>query len=474
MPASKLTRALCDAAKSERGRQTAFADSEVRGLELRVSGTGAKSWSFRYRTKLGRQARVRLGVYSREFNVGEARAAARRCLVDVEKGEDPARKARTAKLTAHQEPIKSFGDLAAAYFKATEAGRYRPKRESSLEMERCNYRVHVKPALGKVPIEELSRRMIKLALERIFDCGAPSSALRSQALIRQILTYGVHEERVPYNAARDIPPIAPSIARDRIYSDQQLAAIWSGVQNPQALTLPKAFATKRCGQARVMIGRPMQIIILLAMLLLQRRGEVVGMRKSELDLQHGVWTIPAARMKSKTKHAVPLSAWAIELIREAIDLEVGAETDCVFPSRNDPSKPVGRAAMNYALAGVLWAHGIEDGRVHDLRRTGSTLMTSERLNITPFIRSKVLGHTDTGGGARVSTFHYDANSYLREKRHALARWQSVLARIVGEEREFGDNFTASRLPGMVCGPGRLGLPPAASSAPISTWARPGA
>jgi hypothetical protein len=60
-----------------------------------------------------------------------------------------------------------------------------------------------------------------------------------------------------------------------------------------------------------------------------------------------------------------------------------------------------------------------------------TLMTSERLGVSPFIRSKVLAHYDTGGGAQVSATRNDANSYVREKRRALEDWQRLLARIVG-------------------------------------------
>jgi hypothetical protein len=94
---------------------------------------------------------------------------------------------------------------------------------------------------------------------------------------------------------------------------------------------------------------------------------------------------------------------------------------------------------------VLWALEIEDGTVHDVRRTGSTLPTSERLSVSPFIRSKVLAHYDSGGGAQVSATRYDANTYLREKRRALESWQRLLARIVGAHRfEAGGVFFGGR------------------------------
>ena len=61
-------------------------------------------------------------------------------------------------------------------------------------------------------------------------------------------------------------------------------------------------------------------------------------------------------------------------------------------------------------------------------------MTSERCGVTPFIRSKVLGHIDGGGGALVSSIHYDSNTYIVEKRRALRVWVATLEKIVaGEE-----------------------------------------
>ena len=82
------------------------------------------------------------------------------------------------------------------------------------------------------------------------------------------------------------------------------------------------------------------------------------------------------------------------------------------------------------MAGAL---KIKDASPHDLRRTGSTVLTSERLGVSPFIRSKVLGHrADAGGGSAVSMIHYDTNEYVAEKRRALEEWEGLLLEIVGE------------------------------------------
>jgi len=50
MPALRLTAAFSDSVKPIGGQQTAYPDTDVRGLELRVSGDGRKTWTFRYRS----------------------------------------------------------------------------------------------------------------------------------------------------------------------------------------------------------------------------------------------------------------------------------------------------------------------------------------------------------------------------------------------------------------------------------------
>jgi integrase len=434
------------------GRQVAYPDHDIRGLELRVSGDGRKTWSYRYWTKTGRRGRVTLGVHSREFGLSEARAAARKAQVAVDEGGDPAMAGRLAKIEAATEHLRTFGDLAGAYFADTERGRYRPKRATSLANEKAVYRVHIEPALSRFPLESINRRLIKGALMRMLDRGVTSQAVRAQAVIRQMLTYAVNEERLQFNCISDMAPVAPSKARLRVYSDAELKAIWNGVRHPETLAVPGERAAKRRDGSDIQIGRPMRIAIQLAFVLLQRRSEVLGMAKSELDLSHRLWTIPAERMKGKRTHIVPLSSWAVELIEEAIDIAEVRNSPYVFPGKNKPNQPMRGPSMNWAFNAVLWALEIEDGTLHDLRRTGSTLMTSERLSVSPFIRSKVLAHYDAGGGAQVSATRYDANTYVREKREALEKWQALLRRIVGiETSAVGQAMRFDAVPGIAAG-----------------------
>jgi integrase len=142
------------------------------------------------------------------------------------------------------------------------------------------------------------------------------------------------------------------------------------------------------------------------------------------------------------------------LIREAMTLAAlrldgrpKVNDAAVFPGARDPSKTMRADSVTHSMQAVVGAIGIEAASPHDLRRTASTLLTSERLRVSHFIRSLVLSHTtNTGGGAAVSSAHYDRNSYIAEKRAALTAWEGLLLTIVGERAE-PSNVTALRAGG---------------------------
>ena len=127
MPAVKLTTRFCESVKPTKDRQVAYPDAQVKGLEFRVSGEGRKTWSFRYRTSDGRQSRLTLGVFSKAYDLERARREGGKVRVMVDDGKDPAEVLRATKDAARTEPIRTFDDLAEAYFKACDRGEWAPK-----------------------------------------------------------------------------------------------------------------------------------------------------------------------------------------------------------------------------------------------------------------------------------------------------------------------------------------------------------
>lgn len=450
MPTVKLTDKAVSAAKAQEGKRLELWDEQTPGLCLRVSDSGKKVWVWRYRTLDGRQPRLTLGDYSTQHGLKWARDQVEELRVLVRRGADPAAEKRKAKAAAMSQTIRTFDDLADAYLKACEAGVWRPRnkrqRPRTIEDERGILRRHIRPALGKLRLEDVTRHAVRKFLRDMVGRGINAQTNRAQAVVRQCFAFAISEEvpGVTYNPATGFAPLGSQSPRTRTLTDEELRRLWAALCDVTGLRVPPKDGEQGPG-AKVTVSRPVRIALQLAALLMQRRSEIAGMRLEELDLERGLWLIPAERMKGGTPHLVPLPPLAVSLIKEAIGLAGRwreTQPAQVFPSTHKADKPIHGDSLTHAMGEICAAIGLAGVSPHDLRRTGSTALTSERVGVSPFIRSKVLGHsTDAGGGAAVSSTHYDANSYIAEKRRALEAWERLLLEIVtGEER--GSNVRA--------------------------------
>ena len=183
--------------------------------------------------------------------------------------------------------------------------------------------------------------------------------------------------------------------------------------------------------------RAIALALKLSLVTAQRIGEVAGIAQSELDLNEAapVWTVPRQRAKNGQPNRVPLSPLAVRLIKEAQELAGGGAW--LFPSPKDArpagsavgaaSAPIDPHAPTKALSRARAAIGLEDFRVHDLRRTAATRMAE--LGISPHTISLVLNHVSARKGT-ITGAVYVQYSYDREKREALDAWGARLERII--------------------------------------------
>ncbi len=438
MARANLTDKAVRAAKAPKGKRLEIWDGGCKGLCLRASDLG-KSFYFRYRAASGRQPRVKLGDFTDQFGLAEARLKANRMRVQVQDGGDPAAETRKERARAKADAANTFGDLADKFLEASEKGEWKPKgkhkRASTIAAERGALTRHVRKVFGKRAPSEIVRADVRKLLNGMRDRGIVAQTVKTHATIRQVFAYAIAEEigNVLVNPAVGFPSPVAMKARARVLTDGELEALWAALVDPSGLRQPTGQDGKQGD--KVTVGRPARIALQLVMLLLQRRAEIAGMRVDEVDLEQGLWLIPAGRMKGNRPQLVPLPPEAVALIKEAMQLAKGDREEqppTVFPARGNPNAAIRPDSLTHALTAIYGALEIKGATVHDLRRTGSTALTSERLSVSPFVRSQVLGHiTDTGGGAAVSSGHYDANTYIAEKRRALEGWEGLLLEIAG-------------------------------------------
>jgi integrase len=439
MATVKLTDKSVLAARASAGTRVEIWDSVTPGLCLRVTANGKKVFVYRYRTEDGRQPRMTLGAYSSAFGLAEARAAAARLKVKVQDGKDPAGERRQRIAKARAQPLKTFNDLAEAYFSACESGYWRPrtkkKKAKTILDERKLLNRHIKRPFGAMRIEEITKTVVRDLLRSMLDRGIRVQTNRTHALIRQVFSYAVSEERVTVNPASGIKPMADERPRDRVLNDMELKALWAALESPVDLRKPARKGSDKT--VPIYVGRPMAICVQLCAILLQRRTEIAGMMIDEVNLEGAVWTIPGERMKGSRTHVVYLPPRSVELIREAIALareRHGDDVAAVFPGGHDETHGIRPDSVTHTMRDIIAALGLKNASPHDLRRTGATNMVSERLRFAPFIVSQVLGHSsDTGGAAAVTLAHYALYNYATEKRGALEAWEKLLLEIVGEK-----------------------------------------
>lgn len=425
--------------------RVAYPDRDVRGLELRVAASGDKTWAFRYRDTIsGKQSRVTLGVYDpmvdepaevdgavRRLTLHGARVAARALRARVDAGADPAAEKRQARFSAKARTLKTATDLAEAYFHACATGAYRgPRRrkkaESTLAGERWLWGKYLQPRVGEAPYDGFSRGQIRSVLREVYD-QAPSQSNKCRALLSQLFNYALDEELIAANPVARVAKLTEESVRTRTLSPDELRVLWRGLQNPSALRI-----VDERRDLPVLIGRPVCIAIELCLFTLQRRAEVAGMRRSELDLASRSWIIPESRTKGHAEHLVPLPDRAVALIREALALQASrghGESEFVFPSPRTRDGPMQPGALSHAMADLTAALRITDATLHDLRRTGATGIAA--LGVPPFVVSKVLAHKDGGGGSAITARHYNLYAYADEKRSALTRWADRLEALLG-------------------------------------------
>ncbi|RYG85477.1 MAG: site-specific integrase [Alphaproteobacteria bacterium] len=434
MPRTKLTDRAVAAAKAPPGGRLELWDTGLPGLFLRVSDA-SKIWGFRYRRLDGSQPRVRLGHYvapehaeddNVSLTVAGARIRARKLRTQVDDGLDPASAKAAAKAEARAQPLRTVDDMAVAYFLACEIGEYRPrkkkKRATTLAGERWLYGKYLKPYLGDVRVEDLSRQAVRKRLRDMVASGVGVTTNRTRALLRQIYAWGIAEGRVHHNPAAEVTAPVEERSRDRVLADDELQTLWAGLQDISGLRQARADGKSE----PLTVSRAVRIAIQLCLLTMQRRGEVARMRVRDLDFEKRTWTIPAEMTKAGRQHVVPLTARAVDLIEEAMSLRRSPDAPCVFPSPRNPTISIEPSALTQAIRDIRAAIGIADITVHDLRRTGATLL-AERAGVSPFIIGLLLNHAGERGGAAAVTMNvYVRTDFMADKRRAVEALDEAL------------------------------------------------
>ena len=390
-------------------------DGDTRGLILTVLPSGRKQFAVRYR-RGGKQKRLLLGEYP-AVSLAVARKRARHAQSAIDNGADPAKDRQLAK-AAPPDTVKA---LATDYLKR----HARKFKRSASEDERV-LDVDVLPYWGDRSVRELTRRDVRVLLDRVIDRGSPIMANRLLAVVRKMLNFAVDQDWLDANPAARVAKPAPETSRARVLDDEEIRRLWrllGHFPTTKDRPAPGRKAEKGAKDDPLCPVSPALAALLKVRLLTgQRGGELVQMKWADLDLQARWWTIPASDTKNGEPHRVPLVE-RVQAIIEAQRESQAADEEFVFVGQGASL----RDRAKKAPSAVAKALGV-DFRGHDLRRTAATRMASAGIPRDHI--AKVLNHVE--GGAR-ATRVYDRHSYDPEKRIALEAWDRALLAILEQK-----------------------------------------
>jgi integrase len=166
-----------------------------------------------------------------------------------------------------------------------------------------------------------------------------------------------------------------------------------------------------------------RLALRMILLTLVRKSELIEATWAELDFENATWTIPKSRMKGRNPHVVYLSRQAADIFVALHTCAAGSKF--VLPSRYDADRCMSKATLNRVTQIVserARAAGLplEPFTVHDLRRTGSTLLNEVGFN-GDWIE-KCLAHED----GRSSRSVYNKAEYAEPRRHMLQEWANMV------------------------------------------------
>ena len=231
MPRIALTDRFCAAAKPLDGARTDYFDVTVKGLALRVTEQGHRSWSFLFTSpRDGKRARATLGTYP-ATSLAVARAKALEARGHVEAGEDP--RLAIAGRGAAQMTVER---LVEAYLGDPEKAALRSRDEIERRLNR-----NVVPTIGSLKVADLRRRDVRTVTDAILKRGAKVEATRVFEDVRAMVRWAVEHEYLDANPLDGMTKPAEATSRNRVLSDAEIATLWRGL----ALALVRSESCQR-------------------------------------------------------------------------------------------------------------------------------------------------------------------------------------------------------------------------------------
>ncbi len=368
--------------------------SDEKGLYLEIALSGSKYWRWKFRFA-GKEKRLALGVYP-EVSLAEARAArdgARKLLAS---GVDPSEARKAQKASRVELAENSFEAIAREWFAKyapTWVDTHADKIIRRLERD-------IFPWVGSRPIDKVTAPILLVCLRRIEGRGAIETAHRALQNCGQVFRYAIATGRAERDPAADLRGALSPVVESHhasITDPKAIGALLRSIEGYEGSLVTKC-------------------ALRLAALVFVRPGELRKAEWAELDLDKAEWRIPAARMKMREVHIVPLATQAVTTLRELHALT--GHGRYVFPGARTNGRPMSENTVNAALRRLGYAKDEMTG--HGFRSMASTILNEQGWSRDAIERQLAHGERNNVRAA------YNFAEYLPERRRMMQAWADYL------------------------------------------------
>lgn len=384
--------ALTDSAiRALKPRDRAYKVADEKGLYLQVTPSGGRLWRLKFRASGGIEKKLSFGAYP-EIGLKEARELRDKARSLVANGVDPADKKRRDKRAAKVSADNTFSAVAREYIAKT-----RRDGVSQATVTKREWFVRlVQQSLGGRPISEIQPFEVLDAVRPFEAAKNAEKAHRTLQFIGQVFRYAVANQIASSDPTRDLrgalaSPKPKNLAA--ILEPNAVGVLLRNIDGYEGLPLTK-------------------LALQLSPLVFVRPGELRRAEWAEIDLSGAIWRIPAAKMKGRMEHVVPLSLQAVAILRQAAELTGGGRY--VFPSIRSRSDPMSENTVNAALRRLGYTG--DEMTAHGFRSTASTLL-NESGKWSPDAIERALAHK----GKDLVRAAYHRGAHWQE-RVLMAQW----------------------------------------------------
>ncbi|MGL5103409.1 MAG: integrase domain-containing protein [Plesiomonas sp.] len=388
---AKVTTRLSDTQiKAAKPKDKEYVLSDGDGLRIRVKPNGSKSWLLNYTHPIKKtRTNLSLGKYP-EVSLANARKLALEARELLAQGIDPldARKQQQEEHKAiHEHTLFNVTQEWFAIKKDDVTPDYAVDIWRSLEL-------HIFPYIANTPVRDITAPQVIELLKPIAAKGSLETVKRLAQRLNEVMNFATNCGLIQANPLTGIK-----------------AAFKKPKKENMAALKPAELAELMGAIANASIKRTTRCLIEWQLHTMTRPSESSGARWDEIDWDAKVWTIPAARMKKRRQHRIPLTQQMLDLLD--VMKPISGRREFIFPSDRDPKKPCNSQTANMALKRMGFA-----GRLvsHGLRSLASTTLNEQGFE--PDLIEAALAHVDDNQVRSA----YNRTDYLERRKPMMCWW----------------------------------------------------